>query len=502
MTHKKSVAIVDFGTSNVRVNIVDVDNGKVMYSCLESYKMVSSKSGYTELNVEDLWSGACRCFASVMQEVRRDKQCEVSAVNFSYFGDCVILCDENREPLYNLILAFDPRGEREAEEINGYFGEKRIIATTGSAYTWISSPAKLLWFKRNMPDLFSKVKHIFTNQQFILHKLGLEPVNDKTMGGRKSMMNILTYRWDEEIADYIGITTGLLGDVVESDTVVGCIEKFGDTDLGRKTPVLVGAHDCNCGLLGLGITTSTDDRVGNISGTFDHYGYFIKEYSNVKEDTQDYFLPISSVTGCMKGSTVVLGAMPSYGALVNWYMRQIYGLSAPKDHDYDTLWNSVRFDSTNSMFVCPQYNTERGIIYGLGLTKTREDIFEAIIEALTFESKKLFLACQQQKSEKIKAVRIGGGPSKSDVWNTLRATVMNVRFERMQNMEVSSLGSAVIAAVSTGIYSGYDEAIKNMARVGKCFEPDLSLAESYRKKFEAYTDFYRKCISMRRNKAT
>ena len=56
----------------------------------------------------------------------------------------------------------------------------------------------------------------------------------------------------------------------------------------------------------------------------------------------------------------------------------------------------------------------------------------------------------------------------------------------MKNIQCSSLGSAVLAAVKVGIYKNLDEAVEHMVCVKDIFEPQNKEKSRYEEKYERY----------------
>ena len=52
------------------------------------------------------------------------------------------------------------------------------------------------------------------------------------------------------------------------------------------------------------------------------------------------------------------------------------------------------------------------------MTSTKSDIFKGIIEALTFENRKLIDMCEKSKGQKVNSVRVCGGGAVSDEWDS------------------------------------------------------------------------------------
>ena len=148
----KNVLVVDFGTSKVRVNLVNTADGSFLDSSAREYQMISSKDGITELDVNEMWDAVVSCVEDVVNSMGKNRKAE--AISFSYFGDNLILADFDGNPLTNCILCFDARGKKEAEDINNALTEEWLIQTIGSPYTYMSTGAKILWMKRNNPEIF------------------------------------------------------------------------------------------------------------------------------------------------------------------------------------------------------------------------------------------------------------------------------------------------------------------------------------------------------------
>ena len=115
---RNSILVVDFGTSNVHVNVVHVWDGQILYSKSRKYAMLSPKDGYTEINPHELWQASVQCVKEVLDIM---ENVELHAITFSYFGDNIMLADSHGAPLTNIILAVDVRG---TEEALGEFGSR------------------------------------------------------------------------------------------------------------------------------------------------------------------------------------------------------------------------------------------------------------------------------------------------------------------------------------------------------------------------------------------
>jgi xylulokinase len=89
------------------------------------------------------------------------------------------------------------------------------------------------------------------------------------------------------------------------------------------------------------------------------------------------------------------------------------------------------------------------------------------------------------RTERILAV---GGGAKSEEWLQLKADIFNRPVVAVPG-EASSRGAAICAAIGSGTYGNWDEAIASMVKPGKVFEPRPVAQRQYRELFEQYKEF-------------
>lgn len=479
---KELIIVVDYGTSNVRVNAIDPENGAIILSESKKYAINDKGAGYAEISADHLWEYSVDCMRKVVGTFGADTEC--SALSFSFFGDNLIPVDSDGNALNDCILCMDARGTEEMKEINEKIPREKQISIIGD---WYSMPykfgTKAAWIKKHGAQREGKIVGYDSLQQYIFRKLGLPPVNDYTMAVRKQICDIVKLQWSEEFLDAVGLTEDEVGkEIITSDSVVGYIGKYGDVEFQHVIPVIAGGHDCDMAMIGMGLIHENTDCIGDVIGTFDHVGYVSENMFNVKKEQPG--TELFSSRGA-KGSLMnVLGALPMAGTTLEWFMREVNGNTDQKA--YQELWSRADFDGENQVVLYPSFDSGKGKIEGLGMTTTKMDLFKAVIEALTFENRRLIEICERSREKEVLGVRVCGGGSVSDEWMQLRADISGKRIERMRNIQSSSLGSAVLSAVKVGIYPNLDEAVKYMVHVDKVFVPDRQKQERYCEKYKEY----------------
>lgn len=489
----RSILVVDFGTSNVHINVVDVESGDIPFSTSRKYPMISPQSGYIELDPEEMWKKSEEGVEAILSEVTKcnensKNQYKIEALSFSYFGDNIIPVDEKGNAQYHLLQCFDERGKDQAKYLNETLGESVLIQKTGDASEFTSCSSKIRYILEEMKDVSENTKKFYNIQQYILSKLGLPDVNDITMACTKRMVDLKNQTWYEPLVEAVGIKPDQLGKNVLPTEVIGEIENYGQVKFPNKVKVVPGAHDCDCGWLGVGICDEKENVIGNITGTFEHFGYLADGYQNTYADHPEW--EMFSYRGPLEDTSVVLTAFDTSGALLEWFMRELNGDTSGEA--YKNYWEAAKFDGKNPVKVRPDFSSGQGKIEGLTLGNTKLDIFKAVIESLTFESRIMVELCEQAKQGDVQTVRMGGGHAKSPEWVQFRADVTGKTYECMEQLEVSSVGAAILAAVGVGIYKDASEAIKHMVQIQKVYYPNEEVHELYEDVYQEYLNMYQK----------
>jgi sugar (pentulose or hexulose) kinase len=122
-------------------------------------------------------------------------------------------------------------------------------------------------------------------------------------------------------------------------------------------------------------------------------------------------------------------------------------------------------------------------------------MYRSILEGIAYTLKNNFDAMCQELGHQVDGIIITGGGSNSDLFMQIFADVFNLPAKRNEANGSASLGAAINAAVATGAYGGYAEAVRRMVRVRDVFYPKPQNVAIYErlnqqvyKSIPAYTD--------------
>jgi xylulokinase len=96
---------------------------------------------------------------------------------------------------------------------------------------------------------------------------------------------------------------------------------------------------------------------------------------------------------------------------------------------------------------------------------------------------------------------VTGGGCRSALGLELRAALTGCRLHRMRCPEAVCLGTAILAGVGVGKYSGFPEAIAQLVQVADTIHPNHEIADGYRLQLQQYQLLYSSLASVREIRA-
>ncbi len=135
----------------------------------------------------------------------------------------------------------------------------------------------------------------------------------------------------------------------------------------------------------------------------------------------------------------------------------------------------------------PLWDTSaRGAFVGLMRHHRKGDAARAVMEGVALAARHLLDLCGVSEGA---AVRIAGGGARSPLWNQIRADVLQMDVEIVEQANVATLGAAMLAAVGAGLYADLREA-GAMIRIETRFRPNWTLRAHYARLYERYRALY------------
>lgn len=439
---------IDFGTTSVKAVLFD-ESLKEITASSEEYTL-NARGQFVELAPEKYWD----MFQDALNTIRKNADIDCLAIDTQC--ETLILTDELGNPVRDAIVWLDNRATEEAEIIEKHFGRKRIYEVTGQPEVTATWPAcKLLWVKRNEPEVWAKTKRIFLLEDYLLYKLTGKYVTEKTLQSSTIYFDINHSAWWKEMLDFIGVEEEQLPELLDSGIYVGDYQ-------GIK--VMTSAMDQVAAAIGAGVIQKGTASV--MTGTTMVIYMPTDAVPAFKED---------SIVPChysFDGSYCLLSWSPTAGMALKWFRETFLDKYSFEELSNMAAGIPVGSDGLTFLpYLCgstmPKYNPDaRGSFTGLTPEHTAAHFVRSIMESV---------ACMLKNNLNyldvpVEELRIMGGGAKSSVWCGMKADITGKKLVTLKNKETACLGSAILAGVGAGVFASVQEACR-MIETDRCYEP-------------------------------
>ena len=144
---------IDIGTSSVRVHLMNGE-GSLLRSSARPVQVAMGQDGRAEVDPRQIWLEVCLLLREVLKGIPPKK---IEAVGLaSALG--YIFVDPEGAPLSPALLWMDRRAVPEVREISSRINPERLYQITGRGLDPEIFLAKLLWFRRHEPQIFSELE--------------------------------------------------------------------------------------------------------------------------------------------------------------------------------------------------------------------------------------------------------------------------------------------------------------------------------------------------------
>lgn len=456
MPGENIVIVFDCGATNVRVIAID-GKGNIIASESEinMTKPDPLYPAYRIWDVKDIWNKMCRASERVVSKINHRRILGVTVTTFGVDGT---IFDSNGSMLYPVISWQCERTKPIMDNIGKYIPCEDLYRECGVLPFTFNTINKLIWFNENRPALVEKCyRFLFMPSIFSFFLTG-EMINDMTMAGTSMLTNLSSRRLSENILGKIGFPEEKFGVIAEPGTITGKIRRNASVQTGipAGTPVIATGHDTQFAIFGSGA-----DRNQPVlsSGTWEILMVRSESYKSEKEQ-----LDMSITTELDSEKNLYnIGNQWIASGIIEWAKRNFYG--EIKKNVYEEMISGAEKvpPGSNGVKIVPRFYEELkekpgGQILGLTMESTRDDIFRAILEALSERLAEGKSALEKAGGFKTENILCVGGGSKNRLWNKLRAGYTGVPVTVIDQKETTVLGASLFVQAACGIASSPEEA--------------------------------------------
>ncbi|XP_026815062.1 putative glycerol kinase 5 [Rhopalosiphum maidis] len=487
------IAAIDVGTTNLKCQIFSPDF-RVMGSSIQKINMLKPFQGWEEISPNELQNGV----KQVLQNALKDadlKSNNIKSLGLSTQRNTFITWNKKTgEHYHNFITWGDSRSNIIVKELNKsitfkivkyiskilylIFASKQLKVAKSFTFSNIQILPKLLWLLQNnrkfRQDMKNNEVQFGTLDTWLLYQAsnGKLHVTDVSCASATGLFNLFTMSWMPNLMfQYFGITNTILPSICNTNLLKYLID-----------------NNITCKISNITIACSLADQSASLYGT----GSFSKYTAKVTMGT-GMFLDIN----CGPLPEVCLGYFP----LVSWTFNEdicfsleavdynsgsliqlaksIGGFNNTKELNMLKQGNEL---STNSLlFVLPESEPSKSVrrdysFIGVTTCTTKSDMAISILESFAFRIKKILDNYHNEMPQmKLNTLWVDGGVSRNDYICQTIANVTSTTVVRMKNSnrtEVSCLGAAFMAGLSSGVWKNKRELENFRNRTDQKFVPD------------------------------
>ncbi|MEX1307929.1 MAG: FGGY family carbohydrate kinase [Eubacteriales bacterium] len=488
----------DLGTSGDKACLFD-ESGSFLAEAYYTYDTFYPKEGYAEHDPNAWWEAVANSTKDVMRSTKTDPS-DVKAISFSAHGMGVIPVDKNGKLLVDRVMVWmDARSTKEAAYITEKSGDREHYEKTGNSFDLALYPAaKILWLKRNMPDVYKKTYKFLSTKEYLIQKMtGKIGFTDYGEAGMSGLYNLNTHSWDPELmaiseVDEDKLLTPCDGTKVMGELTAEAAETMG---LAKGTQVVLGSWDNYACATGGGVRKN--GQMVAYLGTAGWMGInhgkplMSKDFkSNVVYVGNDtYFTSAHSHSAASSYEWVLENMCTNLKQHDNKYQaaEELAKQIAPGSEKLffmPSMFSGNTFYSDSSL--CASF-------VGLKMMHGEGHVIRAALEGVGFD---LMMGADFYKKMGAmpKSANLIGGGAKSDLWRQILASMFGIQIARPKSLQhIGALGAALMAGVGTGIIKDFDVAAE-ICKSDDIADPIAEQTAVYEELLPIYMKFYEQLI--------
>lgn len=515
---------VDVGTSSARAGVFDAA-GTLLASAKADIRLWREADDIVEQSSDDIWRAVCAC---VREAVAAAGIAPGSVAGIGFDATCsLVVLGESGRPVgvstsgnaeQNVIVWMDHRATNQARRINAT-GEDVLRYVGGTISPEMETP-KLLWLAEAMPRTFKSAWQFFDLTDFLTWRCTGSLARSACTVTCKWTYLAHEGRWDEAYFRRIGL--GVLAD--EGFARIGTEIVAGGTPLGRGltadsaaelglapgTPVAAGLIDAHAGGIGTvgarGGPGTVLTRMAYVFGTSACSMTTTQQPAFVQGVWGPYF------SAMVPGLWLNEGGQSAAGAAIDHLVRMHpagteAGRLAAEDGKGLATWLADRAAEgggaaaverlVGDLHVVPEFlgnrapfadTDARAIIAGVGMATGIDNLvglYLAGLCGLGYGARQI-LEAQRAAGISTDTIVISGGAAQSGLVRQILADATGLTVAASTSPEPVLLGSAILAAVATGLHTDVPTAMSKMSKLGDVYRPDPAVATWHQSRFSAF----------------
>ncbi len=481
---------IDIGTSAAKVALFKKESGNRPVGVTSAeYPIFYPAPGHVEQNAEHWWEAVCRATRELLEKTGVPSGA-IAGIGIDGQSWAAVAIDKEGKTLCPTPIWCDTRSADICAELSEQYGEDRFWQTSLNPLQPGYSFPKLIWYKRNAPEVYRNMAAVLQSNGFIAFRLTGKLSQDLSQANGFACFDLKKGEWDRALCREVGVRDDVLPELCGSHEIVGAVtaEAARATGLAEGTPVVAGGLDTACDALGAGVIAPGDTQEqGGQSGGM-----------SICTNTPSTDKRLILCRHVVPGHFLLQGGTVGGGAILRWF-HQNFGDPSLGEAAFAVADREAEMVAPGSdgLLLLPYLAGERspiwdpqskGVYYGLDYNKTRGHFHRANMEAAALALRHN-LETAVEVGAPIGVLRASGGAAKSPLWTQIKADVTGYTIEVPEAFSTAAFGAAVLAGVATGVYADFAEAAGGI-RVTRVHTPNPDNREVYDTSFNTFRTLY------------
>ncbi len=488
---KDLILTCDAGTTASKCTLFRKD-GTALCAVRKEYTTEFPRPNWSEQSPDKVLASIVEGIKELLMQISPER---IACVGLSGTMNGCIAVDGEGNALYPNIIHSDSRADKEAEEIASFISPSDFYRLTGNRLNNHYTLPKILWMRKNHPDIYQKTRWWLNTKDFVYGWLtGRFGVTDYSDASLTIALDIRKREWAGQLLADLGIDPMTMPQIRCGHDVSGHVRGLAAraTGLLPGTPVAVGGGDGACAARGAGV-----HEPGSAYSCIGSSAWVSQMTAEPVLDPGERIFNYLDMDG---KSNHVCGTVQCAAEAYHWAVRARVSGELDKGAAISRAENMARQvePGAEGVLFLPTLMGERtpywdantkGCLVGFSLYHNKNHIARAVYEGVAFALKS-GAEVMRECGVPVKSLMLTGGGASSGLWPDIMASVFGVetRVHKVPG-EATSLGAAITAGVGVGLFEDYHAASRT-AQARSVHPVNPAWQAKYEKVFPVYAKIY------------
>ena len=452
-----AILAIDAGTTGITCVIVAHD-GSVIAQGYQEFEQHFPQPGWVEHIPEQIWAAT---ISAVKQTLANTTE-QPTAIGITNQRETLVLWDKTTLQSARPAIVWQ---DRRSVELN--IDGDRVKQLTGLPLDPYFTSSKLLWVKRNEPEVWAGVEQgrtaAGTIDSYLIARMsgGRHHITDASNASRTQLYSLETGEWSDELLAMFEVPKQALPRIVASYGQLA--ETMPEAFLGLDLPITGIAGDQQAALFG-----QCAFEAGDAKCTYGTGAFLLKNTGSKIEiapqllSTVAWQHPNGQRQFALEGSTFVAGSAVQWlrdGLGIIESAEEVEALAADSSE-------GVIFVPALTGLGAPFWNPEaRGELSGLTRGSTKRHIARATLEGIAMQ-----VFCVFDLMGELKRLRVDGGASANNLLMQIQSDLLQTPVERPTHLEATAIGAAYLAGLGSGFWANKEQ-LQGLNPIRATFKP-------------------------------